>query len=113
MHCKGGKALIAALIATASFADSTIAAAKTQTISIKTAPYLPGATCTVSSSGSAKNSFQPPASVTIKQGWGLLEVRCSTKCFEGHETISPALFGGYPPATIVSLKLVKGCVPKK
>jgi hypothetical protein len=100
---------IAALI----LADPMVVAAKTQTITIKTMPYAPGTTCTVSSSSIGKKSVDPPATLTVEQAWSAIEVRCSNRCLVGMKTLRPALFGGYPPATTVSLKWIKNCAQQK
>jgi hypothetical protein len=108
-----GVRVVAVVIAATIFADPTIVAAKTQTITIRTMPYVPGTTCTVSSSSIGKKSVEPPATLTVEQAWSAIEVRCSNQCLIGVETLRPALFGGYPPVTSVSLKWIKNCAQQK
>lgn len=113
MKMIGAGAITAALaLAAAIFASTTLVAAKTQTITIKTSGSQ-GTVCILTSSSLGRKSVVPPAKLTVEEAWSSIEVHCSKECFEGVASIRPALLGGYPPETMVMLKPIKNCGAKK
>ena len=112
MH-NGARAIVAALaLAVIIFASTKPVTAQTQSITIKTS-HSEGTVCTLTSPSLGRKSVVTPATFTVEAAWSSIEVHCSKECFEGVASIRPALFGGYPPETMVVLKPIKNCAVKK